>query len=160
MERYAQAAQSCSWDVAQGYLLTVLRTYGNIAEATGSEAMRPKTMTAGLLRHAECAGSGDHGFTMHLPQVGAAVVRTIAEEDITATLAAVGWVSEKVEHRYVGAAACCIRPLVAEAGFSRANMLSSKPGSEYVGPVCHSGTEQTSFAGCWAVVLCVLQAAL
>ncbi|CAN0037619.1 unnamed protein product, partial [Ascophyllum nodosum] len=89
MLRYAQAADSCGWDITPKRL---------------ARPLSAKTMAARFKEHLGHAGLGSRQFTFHSFRVGCAVTQTIAGKDIAEIMAAVNWKSEKIARRYVGGA--------------------------------------------------------
>ena len=128
--RYAQAADSCGWDMSAGYLFLEMSASGERIPKRLARPLSAKAMAARFKQHLEHAGLWARHFTFHSFRVGCAVSQTIAGKDIAEIMAAVNWKSEKVARRYVGGATNTREPTgttpgAAEARYVTANDLAA-----------------------------------
>ena len=127
---YAQAADSCGWDMSKGYLFPEIPASGDSTPKRLARPLSAKTMAARFKEHLGHAGLGSRQFTFHSFRVGCAVTQTIAGKDIAEIMAAVNWKSEKIARRYVGGARATRDPTgttpgAAEARYGAANALAA-----------------------------------
>ena len=128
--RYAQAADSCGWDMSAGYLFSEMSASGERIPKRRARPLSAKAMAARSKLHLEHAGLGARHFTFHSFRVGCAVSQTIAGKNIAEIMAAVNWKSEKVARRYVGGTTNTRDPTgttpgAAEAPYVTANDLAA-----------------------------------
>ena len=128
--RYAQAADSCGWDMSAGYLFPEMSASGERIPKRRARPLSAKAMAARFKQHLEYAGLGARHFTFHSFRVECAVSQTIAGKDIAEIMAAVNWKSGKVASRYVKGATNTRDPTgttpgAAEARYVTANDLAA-----------------------------------
>ena len=130
MLRYAQAADSCGWDMSKDYLFPEMPASGDRTPKRLARPLSVKTMAARFKEHLGHVGLGSRQFTFHSFRVGCAVTQTIVGKYIAEIMAAVNWKSEKVARRYVGGARATrdstgTTPGAAEARYGAANALAA-----------------------------------
>ena len=81
MLRYAQAADSCGWDMSKVYLFPEVPASGESTPKRLARTLSAKTMAARFKEHLGHAGLGSWQFTFHSFRVGCAVTQTIAGKD-------------------------------------------------------------------------------
>ena len=130
MLRYAQAADSCRWDMSKGYLFPEIPASRDSTPKRLARPLSAKTTAARFEEHLGHAGLGSRQFTFHSFRVGCAVTQTIAGKDVAEIMAAVNWKSEKIARRYVGGVRATRDPTgttpgAAEARYGAANALAA-----------------------------------
>ena len=130
MIRYAQATDSCGWDVSTGYLSLEIPAAGGRSPKRLARTLSAKAMAARSKQHLEHAGLGARTFTFHLFRVDCAVSQTIAGNNIAEITTAVNKKLENTARRYVGSATSTrdptgVTPGAAEARYVAANALAA-----------------------------------
>ena len=130
MLRYAQAADSCGWDMSKGYLFPEIPASGDSTHKRLARPLSAKTMAARFKEHLGHADLGSRQFTFHSFRVGCAVTQTIVGKVIAEIMAAVNWKAEKIARRYVGGTRATRDPTgttpgAAEARYGAANALAA-----------------------------------
>jgi len=100
LAEYQQAVESMEWDMTfeGGFLFPGVYTDGT----KRYEALAPEHMTANLQSYLKAAQVDDH-YTMHSFRVGGAVTHHMSGTPFEVLMGYVGWKSEGVVRRYVGA---------------------------------------------------------
>ena len=86
---YAQAADSCGWDISAGYLFPEMPVAGDRLPKQLARPLSANAMAARFKQHLEHAGLRARHFTFHSFRVGYAVSQTFAGKDIADIMAAV-----------------------------------------------------------------------